>query len=405
MERIVVVGGSLAGLRACETLRLRGFTGSLVVVGGEPTRPYDRPPLSKAVLAGTWEADRIALRTSADLDALDVDWRLGVPAAALDLTNRRVQLDDGSEVAFDGMIIATGALTRRLPDQPVVDGVCELRTVGDALALRERLVPGHRLVVIGAGFVGLEAAATACGRGCQVTVLEGAPAPLIRGLGAEMGTAVAAVHGRRGVDVRCSVTVTGIDHDGQSVRAVQLGDGSLIPADTVLVGIGVRPATDWLEGSGLRLEDGVVCDATLQAGPPGVSAAGDCARWVNLAFGDGEEMRVEHWTNAAEQGAAAAANLLAVATGEPPTPYSAIPFFWSDQFDSRIQFLGRPAGDDDVRVIAGDTDGSFAAIYGSAGRLRAAVGVNMPKVVMPIRKLLVAGVSWDEALATLGGVA
>jgi NADPH-dependent 2,4-dienoyl-CoA reductase/sulfur reductase-like enzyme len=222
-----------------------------------------------------------------------------------------------------------------------------------------------------------------------------------------MGTAVAGVHARHGVDVRCGVQVAGIEAANGRVRAVALADGSELPADVVLVGIGVAPAVDWLAGSGVELRDGVVCDSGLWTGLPGVFAAGDCARWTNLLFGDGgeegagEEMRVEHWTNAAEQGAAAANNLLAVAAGEAPTPYAPVPFFWSDQFDSRIQFLGRPAGmpDEQVEVVAGDLDGRFCALYGHRGRLRAVLGVTMPKMVMPLRKLLLERASWKDGLA------
>ena len=182
------------------------------------------------------------------------------------------------------------------------------------------------------------------------------------------------------------------------MSGVRLGDGDVVDADVVVVGIGVAPATEWLDGGGLELRDGVVCDESLLAAPL-IYAAGDCARWINPLFGEaGEEMRVEHWTNAAEQGAAAASNLLAELAGEPTTPYAPVPFFWSDQFESRIQFVGRAHGDDEVRLIAGDGDGNFAALYGYAGRLRGVLGVNMPKLVMPFRKLLAAQATWDAAL-------
>jgi len=401
MEHVVVVGASLAGLRACETLRSDGFTGVITLVGAEDEVPYDRPPLSKKLLAGEWDADRIRLRKPDDFAVLDLTWRLGVAAAALDTSTRRVTLADGSTITYDGLVIATGAGVRRLPGQPDLDGVCELRTLADALDLRARFGEGARLVVIGAGFIGLEAAATAQTAGCTVTVLEGAPAPLMRGLGAEMGAAVASVHGRHGIDLRCGVQVAAIEGDGARVTGVRLKSGELVPADVVLVGVGVSPATGWLEGSGLTLRDGVVCDDTLNSGVPGVYAAGDCARWPNRVFDphDDAEMRVEHWTNAAEQGAAAARNLLAVARGEAPTPYAAVPFFWSDQFESRIQFVGRAHGGDDVHVFAGSLDGAFAALYGWQGRLRGVLGVSMPKMVMPFRSLIAAGASWDEALA------
>ena len=398
--QIVVVGASLAGLRACESLRQEGFDGRIVLIGEEPDPPYDRPPLSKTLLAGDWEPDRVRLRKPEETAALNLDLRLGRAATALDSTARNVTLKDGTVVPFDGLIIATGSVVRRLPNQPSLPGIAELRTLNDSLSLRERLTDGHRMVVVGAGFIGLEVAATARQRGCRVTVLEGAPAPLVRGLGAEMGTAVAAVHLRNGVDLRCGVGVAGFADNGQRVTGVRLNDGEVVAADTVLVGIGVRPATDWLAGSGLAVGDGVICNETLQTSADRVFAAGDCARWFNPLFA--EEMRVEHWTNAAEQGAVAAANLLAVIRGATPSAYQAVPFFWSDQFDSRVQFIGRAHGDDEVRVIAGDVGGHFAALYGYCGRLRGVLGVNMPKVVMPYRRLIAAGISWDDALARAG---
>jgi NADPH-dependent 2,4-dienoyl-CoA reductase/sulfur reductase-like enzyme len=398
MNHILVVGASLAGLRACESLRTEGYTGAITLIGAEPHEPYDRPPLSKALLKGEWEPDRIQLRKPDDLASLDLDMRLGVCATALDASSHTVTLATGEVLAADGVIIATGSEPRPLPNQPALDGVTMLRTLDDSLALRRRFADRPRVVVIGAGFIGLEVAATASQTGCAVTVLEGAPAPLIRGLGAEMGEIVARVHSRNGVEVLCDVQVAGIEGLDGRATGVRLGDGRLVAADIVVVGIGVVPATAWLDGSGLELRDGIVCSDSLRAAPR-IYAAGDCARWFNRLFGDdGEEMRVEHWTNAAEQGAAAAANLLAELAGQPPTPYAPVPFFWSDQFDSRIQFIGRAHGDDEVRVVAGDIDGRFVALYGHADRLRGVLGVNMPRLVMPFRKLLAERASWGQAL-------
>ena len=267
------------------------------------------------------------------------------------------------------------------------------------MALREQLVPGARLVVIGAGFIGLEVAATARTRGADVTVLEGLASPLIRALGAQMGAAVASVHERNGVIVRCGVQVQRIVGE-KSVTGVELGDGEIVAADVVLVGIGVAPATQWLESSSLTLRDGVVCDDTLNVGAPAIYAAGDVARWPNALFADVEpDMRVEHWTNAAEQGAVAAKNLLMVNAGEQPTPYAEVPFFWSDQFDSRVAYLGRARADSVVDVVAGDLDSRFCAIYSTNDRLTAVLGVSMPKLVMPARVLLQQTTSRAEALA------
>ncbi|CAN5575526.1 FAD-dependent oxidoreductase [soil metagenome] len=406
MERIVVVGASLAGLRAAETLRGDGFVGSITVVGSELHRPYDRPPLSKRLLSGDWDADRVSLRRLEVFDELDVQWRLGAAATSLDLPDRLVRLADHTEVSFDALVLACGATARALPGTPwsgrgelAGDGpyVTALRTLDDSLALREHLAQGHRrVVVIGAGFIGLEVAATARGLGNDVVVLEGAPAPLMRALGAEMGTAVAAFHADHGVSIRCDVRVEGVGPDG-----VLLAGQEVVTADVVVVGIGVTPATDWLAGSGLELADGIVCDATLAAegAPAGtpVFAAGDVARWHNPLFD--EEMRVEHWTNAAEQGAVVAKNLLALAAGRAPEPYAPVPFFWSDQYDRRVQFLGRASPDDEIEIVVGSVaDRKFLALFGREGRLRGALGLNVPKLVMPHRRLLEDRVSWTEAL-------
>jgi NADPH-dependent 2,4-dienoyl-CoA reductase/sulfur reductase-like enzyme len=406
MERIVVVGASLAGLRTAETLRGDGFEGSVTVVGSELHHPYDRPPLSKRLLSGEWEPDRVALRRLEVFDQLDVQWRLGSAAESLDLSERVVRLADGNDVAFDALVLSCGATARSLPGTPwsgrgELGGhgpyVTALRTLDDSLALRAHLVRGdRRVVVIGAGFIGLEVAATARGLGNDVTVLEGAPAPLIRALGAEMGTAVSAVHADHDVLIRCDVRVDGIGPDG-----VRLAGDEVVPADVVVVGIGVTPATEWLEGSGLELADGIVCDATLAAvrapADTPVFAAGDVARWYNPLFD--EQMRVEHWTNAAEQGAVVAKNLLAGAAGLEPEPYAPVPFFWSDQYDRRVQFLGRSSPDDDIEIVAGSVaERRFLALFGRGGRLRGALGLNVPKLLMPHRKLLEERISWTEAL-------
>lgn len=398
IEHVVVVGGSLAGIRACGGLRSNGFEGTITLVGTEPHLPYDRPPLSKKVLSGDWEPDRIALVRPDEFASLNLTLLLGVSATALSIAERTVSLSNGTQVGFDGLVIATGAGLRRLPQQPRDPAIFELRTLDDALALRSRLAAGdQRVTVIGAGFIGLEVAATARQLGNEVIVLEGALAPLIRGLGDEMGRAVTQIHADHGVEIRCGVQVGSIERDGLSLR-VQVGDNEIMVTDILVVGVGVAPNTAWLEGSGLTLRDGVVCDVTLNAGSLGVYAAGDVARWPNPQFGD-EEMRVEHWTNASEQGVAAASNLLAVDRGDEPQPYSAVPFFWSEQYGKRIQFIGRAAGDDDVVVVKGSVEErSFLALYGSHGSFRGALGLAMPKPLMQCRKLLLDGLSFDEAV-------
>jgi NADPH-dependent 2,4-dienoyl-CoA reductase/sulfur reductase-like enzyme len=402
VARIVIVGGSLAGLRAAETLRANDFTGDICVVCSERDSLYDRPPLSKKFLAGEWDTDRIRLRKTEEIDKLNVDWRFATTATALDVANKTIATTNGN-FNYDAAIIATGGIVRRLPNQPNLEGIHTLRTIDDSVALRDELQPGKRLVVIGAGFIGLEAAATARAKGCDVTVLEGLPAPLIRGLGEEMGRLVTRVHADNGVHIRCNVRVEEIAGD-QRVTGVRItneqGQSELVAADIVLVGIGVAPATAWLETSGITINDGVVCDANLQCAPH-VFAAGDVARWPNALFTDIEPtMRVEHWTTAAEQGAHAATNALANLNNQPLQPYAAVPFFWSDQFTARIQFVGRSTNATDVRVVAGNPDdGKFAAAYFANNRLVGVLGVSLPRVVMPARKLLETHTSPEAALA------
>jgi NADPH-dependent 2,4-dienoyl-CoA reductase/sulfur reductase-like enzyme len=413
VERIVVVGASLAGVRACGGLRANGFAGEITLVGAEPHQPYDRPPLSKKVLAGEWEPDRIGLFRGDEATTLRLDQRLGAAAVSLSTVQRSVSLADGTSVAYDGLVIATGAALRRLPIQPDHPAVMELRTLDDSLALRARLVSGDlRVVVIGAGFIGLEVAATARQLGNSVVVLEGAPAPLIRGLGVAMGTAVTAIHADNGVPIHTTVQVVAIEPTVGGVDVhVRWADGTdgTVNGDVVVVGVGVAPTTGWLEGSGLQIRDGVVCDATLNVldttgtGVAGVYAAGDIARWPNGQY-DGEEMRVEHWTNASEQGLAAARNLVAVSRGDEPTAYETVPFFWSDQYGKRIQFLGRAAGDDDVQIVKGSVEErSFLALYGRHGRLRGALALAMPKPLMQCRALMLDRIGFADALATVSG--
>ena len=395
MNRVVVVGASMAGTYAAESLRNEGFDGTITMVGDEPDRPYDRPPLSKEVLAGEWEPDRLALPV--DLDSLGLDWRLGTAATALDLDAREVVLGSGERLGFDGLVIATGATPRRLPGTPEISGIHVLRTLEDCLALRADLdrVPG-RVVVVGAGFIGAEVAATCRGRGLEVTVVEALPQPLSRALGGDMGAVLADVHRDHGVDLRLGV---GVDVDGfvgdQSVSGVRLSDGEVVDADVVVVGIGVQPATAWLEGSGLEIDDGVVCDETCLAAP-GIVAAGDVARWTNPLFE--EQMRVEHWENAIEQGEAAAKRLLA---GDGPgEPFAPVPWFWSDQYDRKIQLAGRAAADDDVAIVHGSLEERrFVALYGRAGRVVGVLGMNRPRHVMQYRQKIAEQLSWEEALA------
>jgi NADPH-dependent 2,4-dienoyl-CoA reductase/sulfur reductase-like enzyme len=394
LRTVVVVGASLAGLRATETLRREGFDGRIVLVGAEPHLPYDRPPLSKQLLAGEWEPQDLALRRT-PYDVLDVELRLGVRATALDAAGRVLTLEGAETLPFDGALLATGATPRTLPGTPELDGIFVLRTVDDALDLRARLDAQPRVVVVGAGFIGSEVAATCRMRGLAVTVLEALPAPLVRGLGPVLGMVCGELHRDHGVDLRLGVGVAAIEGEGK-VERVRLDDGSTVDADVVVVGVGVAPVTDWLEGSGLVLDNGIVCDETLLAAP-GIVAAGDVARWPNPLF-DGEVMRLEHWTNAAEQGVAAARRLL-VPEGTEPEVYSPVPFVWSDQYDRKIQTVGHFRGDDEMEVAYGALDERrFVSVFGRNGRLVGALGFSMPAKVMQYRKMIEERASFADAL-------
>ena len=394
MRTVVVVGASLAGLRATETLRREGFDDRIVLVGAEPHLPYDRPPLSKQLLAGEWEPQDLALRRT-PYDELDVELRLGVRATALDAAGRLLTLEGDESLPFDGALLATGAAPRTLPGTPDLDGIFVLRTVDDALDLRARLDARPRVVVVGAGFIGSEVAATCRMRGLEVTVLEALPAPLVRGLGPVLGMVCGELHRDHGVDVRLGVGVAAIEGDDK-VERVRLDDGSTVEADIVVVGVGVAPVTDWLDGSGLVLDNGIVCDETLLAAP-GIVAAGDVARWPNPMF-DGEVMRLEHWTNAAEQGVAAARRLL-VAEGDAPEAYAPVPFVWSDQYDRKIQTVGHFRGDDEMEVVYGSLDERrFVAVFGRDDRLVGALGFSMPAKVMQYRRMIEERASFADAL-------
>ena len=398
----VIVGASLAGINAARTLRLQGHTGSIIVVDADSERPYDRPPLSKQMLTGEWEPEKILL--PAGKEDLDLEFRLGVRAKAVDLAARQITLEgaDGTvaNTAFDSLIIASGASARRLPDTAGIAGVHVVRTLADSLALRAELEAGpSRVVVIGAGFIGAEVASSCRKRGIEVTLVEAMPLPLERILGAEMGRVCAQVHIENGVDLRLGTGVLQLETeivDGvEKVVGVALTDGTSVATEVVVVGLGVTLNVDWLEGSGLTLDDGVVCDNTLLAAP-GVVAAGDIARYPSARFG--RMLRVEHWETAIAGGEAAARRLLAEASGETPVVFDPIPWFWSDQYDRKIQLAGRPMPTDTCVVVHGSTDEfRFVALYGDGDRLTGVLGMNRPRHVVQLRALFEEGASFSEA--------
>lgn len=403
-ERLVVVGASLAGLRAVEAARKSGFDGPITLIGNEPHLPYDRPPLSKAFLDAESDVDGKpevpTFRDEATLrDEMAVDLRLGAPATAL-VPADRVVLRGDDAVPYDRLIIATGGDARMLPGGDKLQGVHVLRTLDDAIAVRAALDAGARTVVVGAGFIGSEVASAARKRGLSCTVLEALPVPLVRSVGVDTGKVAAELHRLHGTDLRCGVGVTALEGSGH-VEKVILDDGTVIEADLVVVGIGVRPATGWLESSGIALHErdgGILCDEYLRTSLPGVYAAGDIVHFPNPLF-DGEMMRVEQWTNAAEQGALAAKNAL---FPDDAKPSAAVPYFWSDWYDSRIQFVGIPQSEE-VRVVSAELgEEKFLALYRRGDKLGGALTVNRQAQIMKYKRMIAQGASWSEALTFAG---
>ncbi|GAA4088532.1 NAD(P)/FAD-dependent oxidoreductase [Streptomyces shaanxiensis] len=385
MRSITVVGASLAGLSTVRALRAEGYDGEIVVVGEERHTPYDRPPLSKDFLKGDIDADALALGDADEYEALDVQWLLGERALRLDPVARTVTLTGGRHVRTDGVVVATGANPRTLPGTDGLAGVHTLRTLDDAQALRAELLDGlPRVVVIGAGFVGAEVASTAHRLGLHVTVVEALDVPLERQLGREMGLVCSSLHTDHGVRLLCGTGVAALVGEGR-VTGVRLADGRLLPADIVVVGVGVRPNTDWLAGSGVQVDDGVVCDTGCSTGIPGVVAVGDVARCPNPFTG--RHARIEHWSNATEQAKTAARTLL---TGVSAAAPLTAPYFWSDQYQVRIQVAGHVAPGAVPEVVEGDVDSrTFTAVYRREGTPVAVLSLNQPKFFNRLRRTLV----------------
>jgi 3-phenylpropionate/trans-cinnamate dioxygenase ferredoxin reductase component len=375
----VIVGASLAGLRAGEALRRQGYRGELFLVGRERHPPYDRPPLSKDVLLGTAALEDVSLTPCAGLGA---EWVLGDPAVALELDRRIVHTQTGRALRFDGLVVATGSEARWLPGiDPNMAGIMKLRTLDDALAVRDRLEPGAHLVIAGAGFVGVEVASAAISRGARVTIVS--PGPPMARAGELVSDACRALLTRHGVELWLGRRVSWAAGKGRLERVV-LDDGATIEADSLLVAIGARPCTDWLRGSGLPLDDGLECDRSLAAvGADRVVAAGDVVRWPNSLFGE-SRMRVEHWSNAVEQAAAAAATLLHGSAAK--TKFATVPSFWSDHFGTRLQVVGLPAVADRTEVVAGcAAEGEFTAVFWRDDELVGAASYGMPAALVPYR--------------------
>jgi 3-phenylpropionate/trans-cinnamate dioxygenase ferredoxin reductase subunit len=389
MSPIVIAGAGLAGLRAAQAARAAGHDGELVLIGEERHAPYTRPPLSKELLAGDRTAAECAFP---GLDALDGELRLGVAVVGLDAAARTVELSDGSALGYDRLILATGCRARQLPAPTVSPrGIHTLRSLHDAERLSAALLPGTHLAIVGAGFVGCEVAATARGRGVQVTLIDVAEQPLTP-LGPELGARVAALHRAHGVTLRLGVGVHGLQAQGDRVTGVALADGTTIAADLVLVALGALPNTEFLVDTPIALvAGGVVCDATLTSvSDPDILAAGDIAAWPHPGA-DGERIRVEHWTNAAEHGRLAGAN----ATREPAqrVAHTASPYVWSDQYDRKIQVVGFPARAARITIVEEDIDADPPRLVAEAqdvhGELVGAITFNHVRRLADYRRRLV----------------
>lgn len=382
VRTVAVVGSSLAGWSAASALRGGGFDGRLILIGDEAHQPYDRPPLSKAYLAGDLDAGDLALTTADTLADTAPEWLLGRRAVSLDAAARQLSLDDGTQVHADAIVIATGARALSLPGAAGLAGVHTLRTLDDARALREALPGAERVVVVGGGFIGAEVAATVRSSGRVVDVVEAVPVPMVDALGHEMAKVVAGLHADHGTTLHAGSAVHELVAPNGRVAGVRLANGRELPADLVVVGIGVAPNVEWLAGSGVAIDDGVLVDTGGATSVPGIYAAGDVARFPSARAGG--HVRVEHWTHARDQGAAVAGTIL----GEHKI-YDPVQYVWSEQYGVMIQFAGYAAPDAEVEVVEGDVaDRKFVAVYRRDGRDVAVLGMSSPRTFTRLRKEL-----------------
>ena len=385
---IVIVGGGLAAARTAEQLRRSEYTGPITIVSDEDHLPYDRPPLSKEVLRS--ETDDVTLKPAEFYDENDITVLLGKAARAIDVTAQTVTLSDGSELGYDELVIATGLVPKRIPSFPDLEGIHVLRSFDESIALREQAASARNAVVVGAGFIGCEVAASLRGLGVDVVLVEPQPSPLASVLGEQIGALVARLHRAEGVDVRCGVGVAEV-HGTEKVQKVVLGDGTELDADLVVVGIGSHPATEWLDGTGIDVDNGVVCDAAGRASAPHVWAIGDVASWRHTL---GHQVRVEHWSNVADQARA----LVPAMLGKDAPAAVSVPYFWSDQYDVKIQCLGEPEAGDVVHIVE-DDGRKFLAYYERDGVVAGVVGGGMPGKVMKSRAKIAAGAPIADVLS------
>ena len=384
---IVIVGGGLAAARTAEQLRRSEFSGRITIVSDETHLPYDRPPLSKEVLRK--EVDDVALKPRAYYDENDIILRLGSAATSLDTAAQTVTLADGTLLVYDELVIATGLVPRRIPAFPDLEGIRVLRSFDESMALRQHATEARRAVVIGAGFIGCEVAASLRSLGVDVVLVEPLPTPLAAVLGEQIGGLVARLHRDEGVDVRTGVSVAEVRGQGH-VDSVVLSDGTELTADLVVVGIGSRPATEWLDGSGVAVDNGVICDEAGRTTVPNVWALGDVASWRDPT---GHQARVEHWSNVTDQARVVVPAML----GQDVPSAVVVPYFWSDQYDVKIQCLGEPEATDIVHLVE-DDGRKFLAYYERDGVVVGVVGGGMPGKVMKVRAKIAAATPIAELL-------
>lgn len=385
---IVIVGGGLAAVRTAEELRREEYTGPITIVSDETRPPYDRPPLTKDVLRG--ERDDTTLEPPEFYATRDIDLRLGCGARGVDTAAQTVTLADGTVLGYDQLVIATGLVPRRIPSLGDVNGIRVVRSFEDSLVLRGDAAAARRAVVIGAGFIGCEAAASLRKLGVDVVLVEPQPAPLAGVLGEQIGELVARLHRANGVDVRSGVGVAEVRGAGH-VESVVLADGAELAADLVVLGVGSRPATEWLEGCGIELGNGVLCDLTGRTSAPNVWAVGDVAFWRGRG---GHEVRVEHWSNVVTQVRVMVPTMLG---RESLHDVAVPPYFWSDQYDVKIQCLGEPQATDTVHLVEDDGH-KFLAYYERDGVLVGVVGAGRPGKVMGARGKIATGAPISEVL-------
>lgn len=390
---VVVVGASAAGVAVADTLRGQGYRNRLTLIGAESHAPYDRPPLSKEVLAGTREPGDLRLRRPGHYERHGIDLCTGRRAVHVDAANREIFLDSGEKHRYDVLVAATGLVPRRLPRHHDIDGVHELRTLDDLTALQARLSSAGnapRVVVLGGGFLGMEVAATCLRLGADVSVATRHQVPLLRQVGAAVGEAIASLHREQGVRLHTGVDLLDVTHDERKITGAVLTDKTIVPADIVLVAIGADPQTSWLTGNGLDLRDGVGCDSHCRAAP-GIYAAGDVARWRDDSLG--ADVRVEHRMNATEQGMHVAREILGAAQ-----PYSPTPYAWSDQYETRIQMYGHLGDTHDMTIVEGSlADRRCVVLYGKHGRVTGALAWRAPSSMRRVRDHVVHRAPWDEA--------